>query len=190
MSRINLLSFTTMEKVSEPKLKGLFSFVTTEQNQGALHILPRKKFSRKQMLACWHISFVVKCILISKANWLHPCNYLHKPTDYRHTDNHVRLIMVVVALCCTWQSWAPKTVHMWKCMDRQMDATKCITFLLCLALWPIKISVCLSVSCLWHHMISQCHVMWHLLCKKTDQEDWPVDQAISLFLLSSKQCKP
>ncbi len=39
-----------------------------------------------------------------KADWPHPRNYPPTPTDYRHTDNHLRLVMVVVALCCTRQS--------------------------------------------------------------------------------------
>ncbi len=42
-----------------------------------------------------------------KANRLHPRNYPQTPTDYRHTDNDLRLVMVVIALCCTWQSRAP-----------------------------------------------------------------------------------
>ncbi len=42
-----------------------------------------------------------------KANRLHPRNYPHTPTDYRQTDNHLRLLTVVVAPCCTRQSRAP-----------------------------------------------------------------------------------
>ena len=42
-----------------------------------------------------------------KADWQHPRNYPPTPTDYRHTDNHLRMEMVVVALCCTWHSRAP-----------------------------------------------------------------------------------
>ena len=37
--------------------------------------------------------------LISKADRLHPRNYPQPPTDYRHTDNDRRLIMVDVTLC-------------------------------------------------------------------------------------------
>ncbi len=34
---------------------------------------------------------------------------LPPPTDYRHTDNHLRVVMMVVPLdCCTLQSRAPK----------------------------------------------------------------------------------
>ena len=36
-----------------------------------------------------------------KANRLHPCNYLHTPTDFRHTDKHLRLVMVLIALIST-----------------------------------------------------------------------------------------
>ncbi len=42
-----------------------------------------------------------------KADRPHPRNYPHTPTDYRHTDNHLRLLTVVVAPCCTRQSRAP-----------------------------------------------------------------------------------
>ena len=35
-----------------------------------------------------------------KADRPHPCDYPQTPTDYRCTDNHLRLVMVV-ALCCT-----------------------------------------------------------------------------------------
>ena len=31
-------------------------------------------------------------------------NYPHTPTDYRHTDKHLRLVMVLIALYCTRQS--------------------------------------------------------------------------------------
>ncbi len=41
-----------------------------------------------------------------KADQPHPRNYQPTPTDYQHTDNHLRLVMVVVALCCTRQSRA------------------------------------------------------------------------------------
>ncbi len=42
-----------------------------------------------------------------KADRPHPRNYLHTPTDYRYTDNHLRLVTVVGALCCTRQGRAP-----------------------------------------------------------------------------------
>ena len=31
-------------------------------------------------------------------------NYPHTLTDYRHTDKHLRLVMVLIALYCTQQS--------------------------------------------------------------------------------------
>ncbi len=34
-------------------------------------------------------------------------NWLHTPTDYRHTDKHLRLVMAFIALYCTRQSWTP-----------------------------------------------------------------------------------
>ncbi len=42
-----------------------------------------------------------------KADRLHPRNYLHTPTNYRHTDNYLRLVMVVVAPCCPRLFLAP-----------------------------------------------------------------------------------
>ena len=33
-----------------------------------------------------------------KADWPHPRNYPHKPTDNRHTDKHLRLVMVLIVL--------------------------------------------------------------------------------------------
>ncbi len=31
-----------------------------------------------------------------KADRLHPCNYPHMPTDYRHTDKHLRLVLLLL----------------------------------------------------------------------------------------------
>ena len=39
-----------------------------------------------------------------KANRPHPRDYPQTPTGYRHTDNHLGLVMVVVTRCCTRQS--------------------------------------------------------------------------------------
>ncbi len=44
--------------------------------------------------------------------WLCSCgwslhDYWNMSTDYRHIDNYFRLVIVVVSLCCTQQSWAP-----------------------------------------------------------------------------------
>ena len=46
-----------------------------------------------------------------KADRLHPGNYLHTPTDYGQTDKYLRLVMTLIALCCTRQSWAPNVDH-------------------------------------------------------------------------------
>ena len=54
-----------------------------------------------------------------KADRLHPGNYPHKPTNYRHTYFHVRLVMMVVPPYCICQS-----------KDRSADATGCIIYLL------------------------------------------------------------
>ncbi len=41
----------------------------------------------------------------------HPRNYPHTPTDYRHTDKHLRLLMPPIAPNCTRQSRAPNIDH-------------------------------------------------------------------------------
>ncbi len=49
------------------------------------------------------------CIQIAiqlKADQQHLCDYPHLPTDYRHTDKHLKLVMALIALCCTRQSRA------------------------------------------------------------------------------------
>ncbi len=54
-----------------------------------------------------------------KADRPHPRDYPHTPTDYRHTDKHLRLVMTPIALCFTLQSralnidrWAPE-IWLW-----------------------------------------------------------------------------
>ena len=42
-----------------------------------------------------------------KADQPHPRDYPHTPTNYRHTDKHLRLVMTPIALYCTRQSRAP-----------------------------------------------------------------------------------
>ena len=41
-----------------------------------------------------------------KADRPHPRNCRHTPTDYRHTDKHLRLVITLIALCCTRQRQA------------------------------------------------------------------------------------
>ncbi len=38
-----------------------------------------------------------------KADWPHWRDYPHASTNYRHTDNHPRLVMTLIALWCTRQ---------------------------------------------------------------------------------------
>ncbi len=42
-----------------------------------------------------------------KADRPHPHDHLHMPTDYRHIDKHLRLVMTPIGVCCTRQSRAP-----------------------------------------------------------------------------------
>ena len=42
----------------------------------------------------------VWCLLL-KADRPHPRNYPHGPTDYRHIDKHLRLVMAPIAPNCT-----------------------------------------------------------------------------------------
>ena len=48
-----------------------------------------------------------------KADRPHPRDYQHMPTDYRHTDKHIRLVMTLTDLCCQ------TSTH--KRTDRQVD---------------------------------------------------------------------
>ena len=53
--------------------------------------------------------FIISSILIININKLkadrpHPRNHPHTPTDYRQPDKHLRLIMTLIALCCTRQT--------------------------------------------------------------------------------------
>ncbi len=61
-----------------------------------------------------------------KADRPYPCDYPQTLTDYRHTDNYLRLVIVVVALCCH-EGVDRQTDGQ---ADRQTDATKRIIFLL------------------------------------------------------------
>ncbi len=58
-----------------------------------------------------------------KADRPHPRDYLHTLTDYRHTDKHLRLVIIPVALCCTRQSRAPSAMRVEtdEQTDGQMD---------------------------------------------------------------------
>ena len=37
-------------------------------------------------------------MIVEKADRPHPHNYPHMPTDHRHTDKHLRLVMTLIAL--------------------------------------------------------------------------------------------
>ena len=56
-----------------------------------------------------------------KADQPHPRDYPYTPTDYRHTDKHLRLVMTLIALCCTRQSRAPSRESTDKQTDGQTD---------------------------------------------------------------------
>ena len=62
------------------------------------------------MITVWDALNILRGVLKNpmniKADQPHPRNYPHTPTNYRHTDNYLRLVTVVVALCCTRQSRA------------------------------------------------------------------------------------
>ncbi len=67
-----------------------------------------------------------------KADRPHPHNYPPTPTDYRHTDKHLRLVMPLIALYCTRQS----RVSTDRRTDGRTDATK---YIISLASRSIKI---------------------------------------------------
>ncbi len=88
-----------------------------------------------------------------KADRLHLHDYPQTPNDYRHvhTDNNLRLVMMVVALCCTRQSRAPN-------IDRCAPE-----------IWPWPVTLILTFDLdpdLWHYP----KAMW---CKKTIFGLWP-----------------
>ncbi len=67
----------------------------------------------------WWVESRESCPLL-KADRPHWRDYQQTPTDYRHTDNHFRLVLVVVALCCTRQSRAPNPRVKRESTDKQI----------------------------------------------------------------------
>ncbi len=74
-------------------------------------------------------------LLRLKADRPHSRNYPHMPTDYRHTDKHLRLVMTLTALYCIWHSRGQPTCQISRSKvkrfsrerwARQTDATKYI----------------------------------------------------------------
>ncbi len=68
-----------------------------------------------------------------KADRPHPRNYPPTPTDYRHTDKHLRLVMVLIGLYCTRQSRAP---NIDRCAPENWPWPLILTHDLDLDLWP------------------------------------------------------
>ncbi len=69
-----------------------------------------------------HSNEIILLHQISKADRPHPRNY---PTDYRHTDKYLRLVMPLITLYCTRQSRAPNN-------DRSRRAKKLT--------WPLTLT--------------------------------------------------
>ena len=102
-------------------------------------------------------SYKEKNNIILKANRPHPRNYQHMPTDYIHIAKYLRLVMTLIALCCTRKSRAPvpkiqvkgqtvKTGELgqtYKQTHIQTDATKCIISVHYL---PSALSPCFTVD--------------------------------------------
>ena len=53
-------------------------------------------------------TFLSDSVITLKADRPHLCNYQHMPTNYRHTDKHLRLVMTLIALSCTRLKPSPK----------------------------------------------------------------------------------
>ncbi len=70
---------------------------STDEIQNSMHSRERKAINKN-----------IKVIIL-KADRLHPCDYLHMPTGYRHTDKHLRLVLTIIAFCCTQQSQDPRS---------------------------------------------------------------------------------
>ncbi len=77
-----------------------------------------------------------------KADRPHPHNYPHTPTDYGHTDKHLRLVMAPIALNCSRESVRRRTDgQMDGRTDGRTDATK---YIISLASRSIKMGSCLQ----------------------------------------------
>ncbi len=77
-----------------------------------------------------------------KADRPHPRNYSHTPTNYRHTDKHLKLVMTPIALYCSAVR-ADADGRTERRTDRRTDATK---YIISLASRSIKIG--------WHNFFN------------------------------------
>ncbi len=75
------------------------------QTGGLQHLCLQPEHENSMLVTSSIVMLILLCTL--KADRPHPRNYLHTPTDYRHTDKYLGLVMTLVALCCTRQSRAP-----------------------------------------------------------------------------------
>ncbi len=55
----------------------------------------------------WHIDIKFTMVFAHSEDKVIRRDYPHLPMNYRHTDKHLRVVMTLVALCCTRQSRAP-----------------------------------------------------------------------------------
>ncbi len=83
----------------------------------------------------------------------HPRYYPYMPSDYRHTDKHLRLVMTPNALWCTRQSRAPKWPNIDRCAPPIRPWTLTFTHDLDPDFWPWPWS---SVA------VMSKHNFWHL----------------------------
>ncbi len=84
---ISILSCTSVSYVQSTSLLLIYSHLS--------HILVLYKCLRNSHSHGTHrlISVHVKL----KTDRPHPCDYPHMPTNYRHTDKHLRLVMTLIA---------------------------------------------------------------------------------------------
>ncbi len=88
-----------------------------------------------------------------KADRPHPRNYPHTPTNYRHTDKHLTLVMTPNALCCTRQS---RTRNIDRCAPENRP-------------WPVTLTRPLTLTTIAVTVMSK-HYFWHLTF---DLQPWP-----------------
>ncbi len=96
-----LLATKTKSKELYPRVSSL-----AEKNLEKSYGASIKALGRMFSQSCIFSSVTMEIVQL-KANRLHLHDNPHSPTDYRHTDKHLRLVMTLIALCCPRQNRTP-----------------------------------------------------------------------------------
>ena len=104
-------------------------------------VIPKEGWAR-----VWHWLFIY---LLLKADRPHPRNYPHTPTDYRHTDKHLRLVMAPIALNFSFHDrWTDGRT------DRQTDGRYQVHYLRTTRCFAVDKNV--KATCPFHVSTSSC----------------------------------